>query len=153
MHINYEAMLTEYNKNLETNLRGFSGGPPPFETWTPYDGDHDKSITDLIDYAKADGNEVVIINFQDKDYSYHSNRASQAELYLNKITENMGLGVVVKVAGLKRNVLTIDYDAIDNDMFHVELIKIERELNKRLGEKFDIQTLNVDDKNKRKCAK
>lgn len=145
-------MLSDYNKNLETNLRGFSGGPPPFETWTPYDGDDEKSIADLIDYAKADGHEVVIINFKDKDYSYHSQRASQAELYLNKIIEHMELGVVVKVAGLKRNVLTIDYDS-KHEKFHTQLIKIERELNVRLGDKFDIQTLNVDDKNKRKCAK
>lgn len=152
MHINYEAMLTDYNKNLETNLRGFAGGPPPFETWTPYDGDDEKSIGDLLDYAKADGHEVVIVNFKDKDYSYHSNRAVQAELYLNKISENLGFGVLIKVAGLKRNVLTIDYDS-SHDRFHAELIKIERELNTRLGDKFDIQTLNVDDKNKRKCAK
>lgn len=150
MHINYDKMLADYNKNMETNLRGFAGGPPPFECWVPYEGDDKKSIDDLLSIAREAGHEVVFVNHGDKEYSNYTDRALRAELSLNKfITPSF-----VKVISLKKNVLTIDYE--DNGTkFYEQLIKLEAFVNKELNEKFDIQTLNIDDKNKRKasCAK
>ncbi len=153
MRVDYAKMLAEYEKNMETNLRGFSGGPPPFECWVPYAGDHDKSINDLMDTAKSAGHEVITVDHGDLEYNYYSDRARQAELSIAKIIDDFGLNTKTKVVGLKKNVLTLDYDESEKD-FHFNLIKIEAELNKRISEKFDIQTLNIDDKNRRKaCGK
>ena len=155
MNINYDEMLANCNKNLETNLRGFKGGPAPFEEWCPYEGDHDKSIQDLMDIAKKAGNEVVAIFTQHGGVTlYQSERAVQAKKVLNEIAEKMGRLIVVNVVGLKKNVLTIDYEEpLGAQPFHEMLIKIEAKLNEIMNEKFDIQTLNIDDKNRRKCAK
>ena len=146
MHINYDNMLADYKKNMETNLRGFSGGPPPFECWVPYEGDDKRSIDDIISIARESGNEVVSVKYGDQEHSFISKRALTAEVNLTLLS-----GVQVKVVGLKKNVLTIDYP-ISETKFHENLIKLEASLNKQLNEKFDIQTLNIDDKNKRKAA-
>lgn len=157
MQINYDEMLTNYNKNMETNLRGFSGGPPPFETWVPYEGDHDKSIKELVELAKNAGHEVVaVMTNQGGVTLYQSDRAINAKVALNDIAITLGRTMVINVVGLKKNVLTIDYeDNAETKGFYKSLIEIEGLLNEKMNEKFDIQTLNIDDKNKRKsaCAK
>ena len=154
MNVNYDSMLEAYNKNLETNLRDFKGGPPPFEEWCPYEGDDVKSVEHLIDLAKSAGNEVVTVTHAQGEKTYKSERALKAEKELKAISKAFNTQVNVWVVGLKKNVLTIDYqDSLDESglPFHEYLIKIEGVLNKDLGESFDIQTLNVEDKNIRKA--
>ena len=147
MLINYTEMLAEYKKNMETNLRGFSGGPPPFETWVPYDGDDGKSMRALIDLAKDAGHEVVSVISENNLTSYLSERARAAQSWFEVKHPH------VRIVGLKRNVLTIDYeDKPGEPPFHTRLIGIESDINNDLSESFDIQTLNIDDKNKRKCG-
>lgn len=154
MRIDYEKMLTDYNTNMVTNLRGFSGGPPPFELWVPAGDDHAKSIEDIIDIAKSAGNEVVVVDHGDIEYNYYSHRAGEAETILNKISDEFGHTTKMKIHSLKKNILTIDYEEAPSDKnFHFALLKIEAELNTRLNEKFDIQTMTLEDKNKRACAK
>lgn len=145
MHINYDELLANYKKNMETNLRGFTGGPPPFETWVPYDGDDQKSKEELVSLARGIGHEVIYVN---DGCAFFSERASKAESLLqSKCPEHM-----IRVMGLKKNVLTIDYAEPIGGNFHSRLIALEGEINQELGETFDIQTLNVEDKNKRKCG-
>ena len=148
MLINYTEMLAEYKKNMETNLRGFSGGPPPFETWVPYEGDDGKSMQALIDLAKEAGHEVVSVISENNLTAYLSERARVAQNWFEMNHPH------VRIVGLKRNVLTLDYEETPYAYapFHTFLISIEKKLNEELGETFDIQTLELSDKNKRKCG-
>lgn len=160
MLIKYEELLADYKTNIETNLRGFSGGPHPFETWVPYEGDHIKSINALIDLAIEAKNEVITVQASkeicgsDDNIICISPRAAKISESLSTICNDLGYTNKVKVVGLKNNVLTLDYEETPGlKPFHLSLIQIEDALNLALNEKLDIQTLNVDDKNRRNCAK
>lgn len=154
MQINYDEMLTAYNKNMETNLRGFAGGPPPFENWVPYEGDHVKSIQELIDIAIESGQEVITVESAHGRRVIHTERAKKAKDNIDEILREKGLPNTVTIISLKKNVLTIDYEEIkDTQPFHERLIWLEGELNDIQGEKFNIETINLEDKNKRHCAK
>ena len=153
MQVNYDEMLSNYKKNIETNLRGFSGGPAPFETWVPYEGDDNKSIEALMELAKESGQEFIAITHGSVTHNYISDRAKQAQDYIIQVLKELNYTHLVNIVGLKKNVLTVDYeDLIGHKPFHTFLIKLETILNEMMNEKFDIQTLNLDDKNKRKCG-
>lgn len=160
MNINYDEMLANYNKNIETNLRDFKGGPPPFEEWCPYEGDDSKSMKHLLDLAKDAGYEVIEVRKKATDTpipgfyteNYKSQRAWEAEKTLRLIANEYNPQIMINVCGLKKNVLTIDYeDTVGATPFHEHLIKIEDQLNRQLNETFDIQTMNIEDKNARKA--
>ncbi len=165
MEINYEKMRDDYNKNLETNLRGFTGGPPPFETWTPTEGDPKRSVLDLIDLAVEDGQDVIFIKVSgeekfaggynggficvmDDGVQYVTSRGVPILLEFESIAHVINPSA--KVVNLKRNLMTIDYtDMPGKPPFHYSLIKIEDELCEKYGHRIYLQTLNIDDKNKR----
>lgn len=147
MFIDYQTMLKEYNDNMQNNLRGFTGGPPPFEDWVPYDDDPFKSAEELIKLAQKAKHEVITIKLSDNSTAgYMSDRAKTAQKYISSIVNEMKYPEV-KVVGLRHNVLTVDFN---HPTFHEKLISLEHTVNELMGERFDIQTLNIDDKNKRK---
>jgi len=150
MLIDYDKLLADYNKNMETNLRGFSGGPPPFETWVPYDGDDQKSIDELITLAKEIGHEVITVKSAKGDRIDKSQKALEAEGFMNKALEELNWLQRVTVVALRNKVLTIDYtDFAGEKPLHTYLIKLEKILNEMTGQNYDLQTLNIDDRNRR----
>lgn len=154
MIINYDDMLANYKKNLETNLRGFNGGPPPFEDWVPYEGDTNKSLKDIIELARNSGHEIFHITADKIKSTWKSPRAVKIEEALKYAAKSYGYDVV-SAHSLRNNILTIDYeDTVPGKQLHNDLIKIEGDINKALDVSLDLQTLNVDDKNKRTaCGK
>lgn len=171
MHLNYTELSTNYKKNLDDKLRGFSGGPGFLETWTD-DEDPKRAIMDIIDLAINAGHEVVAISAPDVAESfplggyktgfinyegngvitYMSQNAMEILLDVQEILHDIKQDTPVKIAGLKDGILILDYeDKPGSRPVHYDLIRLEDYLNERLPSKVNIQTLNVEDKNKRKC--
>lgn len=174
MHVNYNDLVANYYKNLENNLRGFSGGPGFLSVWA-HDEDPTRSLMSIIDLAIEDGHEILTIKSsqevadQFKGYGDHkegvvyrdneqigymTNRAVRVHDTVKHTAKDFGYNQIITFVSLKKNVLTLDYedDTMDKPL-HLGLMAIEEKVNKILNERLDIQTLNVDDRNKRSCAK
>jgi len=153
MLINYDELLAEYNKNLNENLRGFTGGPPPFEDWVPTEGDDAKSVRDLVNLAYESGHEVVTVINKGLHEYYKRPGVDDLEEAINVIACKHWQQLV-RIVGLKRNVLTLDYkDIPGKEPFHLHLIKLESYLEEATGRRYNIETLNVDDQNKREIKR
>lgn len=169
MHLNYTELSTKQKENQD--LRGWSGGPGFLETWV-CDADPNKAILDMIDLAIEDGHEVVTVTAPEVAVSiergsykhgfihyegngvltYVSQNAMEILLDIQEILHDLGQDRDVKIASLKDGILVLDYEEKPSARpLHYDLIRLEDHLNERLPSRVNIQTLNVEDKNKRKC--
>lgn len=171
MELNYQELVDNYQKNLDTKLRGFKGGPGFLETWT-YDVDDQRSLLEIIELGSQAGEEIIVINVSQEiadkfvmggwkdgflgvvgtQVQYHSQRALKFSQFIKRKVYEYGYRYDVELVRLKGNILTLDYEEKEPQRpLHFHLMTLERELNKEFNEKIDIQTLNVDDKNRRQC--
>ncbi len=170
MHLNYQDLCQAYKANLATNLRGFKGGEGFLANWT-MDEDPQRSILNVIDLAREEGEEVLSIHVLDEvlphifprtfeDGSkltlvgntvfFESYQALVVKVALNTVARELGRTEEIDIVKLRKHIVTIDYKDTDaKDALHHYLMKIEKELANLLGRYLYIETLNIDDKNKR----
>ena len=168
MFIDYNEIVENYNKNLDENLRGFTGGPGFLETWT-HDEDINRSVGEIIDLAVE--NKLLILNMKMHEeqagkvqlggykdgvititggnvIQYLSREAVDLHGYLLIALADEGLTNTFFISDIVGEFVTLSYEENKSE-FSDALIRVERAVKRLSEKKYILQSEDVEDKNKR----